>query len=129
MDDETSISLSDLQISILRILWEKPNSTTMEVLDSLRPHRELAHTTVSTLLTRLEKRGVIASRREGRIHHYRALISENQVQKSMVTELLSSLFSGNAKALVKHLVSEDEINADDLKQIQKLLSKKGEGNV
>lgn len=96
----------------------------MEVLDALRPQRSLAHTTVSTLLTRLEKRGVIASTREGRIHHYRALISENQVKRSMVSELLSSLFLGNAKALVKHLLSEDEINAEDLKSIQKLLAKK-----
>ncbi len=124
MDEENKVSLSDLQISILRILWAKPDSTTVEVLDALRPHKSLAHTTVSTLLTRLEKRGVIASTREGRIYHYRALISETQVKKTMVTELLSSLFRGNAKALVKHLLSEEEISAEDLKQIQKLLSKK-----
>ncbi len=129
MDEENNVTLSDLQISILRILWVKPESTTMEVLEALRPQRMLAHTTVSTLLTRLEKRGIVASTRNGRIHHYRALISENQVQKSMVTDLLSSLFFGNAQALVKHLVSEDEISADDLAQIQKLLSKKGRDHV
>ena len=117
-----NVSLSDLQITLMRVLWSKPHSTTLEVVEAMRPTRALAHTTIATLLSRLEKRGLIASTKQGRLHSYHALISETQVQRSMVADLLSSLFMGNANALVKHLVREDEIDVGDLEQIQKLLS-------
>ena len=66
MDDEFSsgdVSLSELQLSLMRVLWQRGEASTAEVAEALRGERDLAHTTVATLLTRLEKRGLLASRR------------------------------------------------------------------
>ncbi len=125
MDEDSKVTLSDLQLAIMRALWQKPNATTVEVVDAIRSTRALAHTTVATLLTRLEKRGLIEVNREGRQLSYRALFSESQIQRSMVSELVSSLFMGNTSALLSHLVKEDEINNDDLEKIRTLLERKG----
>lgn len=124
-DDLNNVSLSDLQLAIMRALWNKPNSSTTEVVEAVRASRPLAHTTIATLLTRLEKRGLVEVSRDGRQLTYRALLSENQVQKSMVSDLVSSLFMGNASALLSHLVKEDEIGDDDLEKIRHLLESKG----
>lgn len=125
-DDDNEVSLSDLQLALMRQLWargEAGEASTAEVAEGLRAERALAHTTVATLLSRLEKRGLVAARREGRGLVYRALISEAQVQRSMVSGLLSNLFEGKASALLSHLLDEREIGDADLAQMRALLQK------
>ena len=82
---------------------------------------------MATLLTRLEKRGLVAARREGRGLVYRALVSEAQVQRSMVSGLLSNLFEGKASALLSHLLAQNEIGDSDLAQMRALLNKRKGG--
>lgn len=127
-DDSKDVSLSDLQLAIMRALWDKPGSSTADVVEALRAERPLAHTTVATMLTRLEKRGLVTSTREGRQLTYRAEVSESQVKRSMVSGLLSTLFGGDARALVTHLLREDEIKATDLEQMRALLNRKEKKN-
>lgn len=123
-DDLKNVSLSEPQLALMRVLWSKPNSTVIEVVDAMRQSRPLAHTTIATMLMRLEKRGLITATKEGRQLIYRANLSESEIQKSMVAELLSSVFLGNAKALLSHLLKEDEIKAEDLEQIRQRLNQK-----
>jgi predicted transcriptional regulator len=120
MNDEP-VSLSALQLSLMRALWSAGQATVAEVVQALREERALAHTTVSTLLTRLEKRGVVQAEREGRQIVYRPLITESQVRQSMVSGLLVSLFEGRASDLLSHLIKRDEIDAEDLARIRQLL--------
>jgi predicted transcriptional regulator len=110
--------LSDLQLAVMRVLWNRGQATTAEVVADLAAQRGLAHTTVATLLTRLEKRGVVAQRRDGRSWVYRAAMSEAEVQRSMVAGLVASLFAGDSAALVAHLVREDEVTPGDLAAIR-----------
>jgi BlaI family penicillinase repressor len=126
MDDEMeNVSLSDLQLTIMRVLWSQPDISTADVVDALRTKRLFAHTTVATILVRLEKRGLVSSFRQGRQHLYRAILSEAQIQKSMVSDLLSTLFLGDTNALLSHLVKENEIQESDLEKIRLLIESKG----
>jgi len=120
MNDEP-VSLSALQLSLMRVLWDAGRATVAEVVQAVRDERALAHTTVSTLLTRLEKRGVVAAERDGRQIVYRPLVSESQVRQSMVSGLLTTLFEGRASDLLSHLIKRDEIAPDDLARIRQLL--------
>ncbi len=120
MTDEP-ISLSALQLSLMRALWASGQATVAEVVQALREERGLAHTTVSTLLTRLEKRGVVAAAREGRQIVYRPLVTETQVRQSMVSGLLANLFEGRASDLLSHLIKRDEIAPEDLARLRALL--------
>jgi len=114
-------ALTELQVAILRVFWTLGEATTQEVHDALGPARRLAPTTVATLLSRLERRGVLAYRRRGRQHVYRALVSERQVRRTKVKGLMESLFGGDPAALVSHLVRSDEMDADELARIRALL--------
>lgn len=128
-DSKAEVSLSELQLALMRQLWARGaagEASTADVAEALRAEqRPLAHTTVATLLTRLEKRGLVAARREGRGLVYRALVSEAQVQRSMVSGLLSNLFEGKASALLSHLLHESEIGDADLAQMRALLNRSG----
>ncbi|MBV8379443.1 MAG: BlaI/MecI/CopY family transcriptional regulator [Paucibacter sp.] len=127
MEADDDVHLSELQLAVMRQLWQRGadgEASTAEVAEGLREDRALAHTTVATLLSRLEKRGLLATRREGRGLVYRALVSEEQVQRSMVSGLVSQLFEGRASALVSHLLEQDDaLDAGELTQLRALLAK------
>ena len=115
--------LSELQLDLMRVLWARGEASVGEVAEALAPARGLAHTTVATLLTRLAARGTVEARREGRQLVYRAVVSEPQVRRSMVSTLIQRLFSGDPNALLAHLVSETETAQGDLARVQALLRK------
>ena len=114
------IVLSDLQLDLMRVLWQSGDLSVAEVTEALAD-RGLAHTTVATLLTRLEKRGAVAVRRDGRMLVYTACVSEAQVKRNMVSSLIAQVFRGDPKALLAHLVSEREVAQGDLEQVRALL--------
>ena len=68
---------------------------------------------------------MIAQRREGRQLIYRAQVTEPNVRRSMVADLIGSLFGGDPRALVAHLVKESEIAPGDLERVRKRLAKGG----
>ena len=120
--------LSELQLAVMRVLWSRGEATTAEVVADLAAQRGLAHTTVATLLTRLEKHGVVAQRRDGRTWVHRALLSEAEVQRSMVAGLVAALFAGDSAALVAHLVREDEVTPGDIAALRARLEESAEAD-
>ncbi len=120
--DETSHHLGDLQLAIMRSLWRREEGTVADVHEDLEAERGLALTTIATMLAKLEKRGVVEHRMDGRRFVYRPRIDEGQVRRSMVAELTSQLFRGDVTALVNHLLSEHEIETGELAQLKALIS-------
>jgi BlaI family penicillinase repressor len=123
MGKRPDVTLSELQITLLRVLWRRGETSTADVAAEMGEERGLKHTTVATLLTRLEKRGVVAQRRDGRQLFYRALVDEADVRRSMVADLVDALFAGNAQELVAHLVQESEIAPGDLARVKRRLAR------
>ena len=125
---EKSKQLSHLQMDILRILWERSEATVAEVHDSLKKVRGLAPTTIATVLSRLEKAGVVSHRTQGRQYIFRSLVTEKDVRQSMVSDLIDRLFHGDSFALVGHLLKETDVNPDDLEQVASILEASEEQN-
>ena len=121
-------SLTDLQLAIMRILWDRAEGTVLEVQNRLRPERDLAQTTIATLLSRLEKRGVIEHRLEGRQVVYRPLVTEQDVRLSMVSELTTLLFDGSSAALMTHLLRSREMNPGDLDRVKHMIAEAENGS-
>jgi BlaI family penicillinase repressor len=116
------VHLTDLQLAIVRLLWDQGECTVVDVQAGLMPERSLAQTTVATLLTRLEKRGVVSHRTAGRQFIYRAEVTEPDVRRSMVGELTNSLFQGRPTALISHLLVERELGVDELGEVKRLVA-------
>lgn len=124
LEETESHHLGDLQLAIMRILWSRGEASVADVHEALEPERGLALTTIATMLAKMEKKGVVDHRAEGRRFIYRPTVSEGQVRRSMVTDLTSQLFRGDVFALVNHLLSEHEIDAQELDQLRGLIAAK-----
>lgn len=119
-----SYSLTELQLALMRVLWERREATVVDVQEALEPERRLAQSTVATLLSRLEKKGILSHRVEGRQYVYRAVVSEAEVKRSMVRELgalAGTLFQGDVAALVSHLLAAQDVAPGDLLRVKELI--------
>jgi len=127
-DARSSKPLSDLQLAIMREIWSRGEATVAEVHNALQRERGLAMTTIATVLSRLEKQGLLAHRREGRLFVYRALITEAAVKNATVQEITERLFRGDVAELVSHLLSESEVSDGDLARVKDLIEQKEKEN-
>jgi len=118
---QDTVGLTGLQLSILRVLWERGEATTQDVWEHLTRRRPLALTTVATLMSRLERKQVLTHRRDGRQYVYRATVSRSEVRRSKVRELTETLFSGDPAGLLNHLVRADDVSPEELRRIRELL--------
>ena len=119
--------LTELQIAIMRVLWERGQATVAEIQDALRDERGLALTTVATLLSRLEKRGVVSHETRQRQFVYQALVTEAEVRHSMIHELTERLFDGDVAAMMSHLLTGRDISPGDLERIKAMLEEHSAG--
>ena len=113
--------LSDVQLAILRVLWETGRGTVADVHRALPPERDLASSTVATLLSRMEKRGLVTHDTDGRKFVYRPLVSEGDVRRDVLETVTDGLFEGDVAALVSHLLAPGSVAAGDLDRVQQLL--------
>ncbi len=118
--------LSRLQIDIMRTLWRRGEATVSEVHSDLQQDRGLAPTTVATMLSRLEKDGIVRHRNQGRQYVYIPCVSEREVRRSAVSELAERLFHGDFGALVNHLLKESDIRPGDLEEVREILESQEE---
>jgi predicted transcriptional regulator len=120
------VHLTDLQLAIVRVLWERGECTVATTQAALLPERPLAQTTVATILTRLEKRGVVAHRPNGRQFVYRALVTEGDVRLSMVRSLTEMLFGGSSAALIDHVLRDRGVSEQEFGELRRLVAQAGE---
>ena len=128
-----STRLGDLQLAIMRVLWASSEASAAQVHRSLYPQRALALTTIATMLRKMETKGVVNHRREGRQFLYRPTVAEGEVHRSMVGDLVDRLFAGEALELVNHLLTEGDIDMGELEDLRKRLEERsgppgGEGD-
>ncbi len=116
--------LSGLQMAIMRVLWKLGEAAVTQVQAELHGERNLAPTTIATVLSRLEETGLVTHRVDERRYVYRALVTESQVRRSMVADLVDRLFQGDPSAMIGHLINESDVSADDLAHIEALIDAK-----
>jgi predicted transcriptional regulator len=114
------LRLGDLQVAILRVLWDEGEGTVARVTEALSGKRR-APTTIATMLSKMERRGLVAHRVDGRQFVYRALLSEEDVTNTMVADLTQRLFEGDVSALVSHLLRSEEIDRDELVRLRAMI--------
>ena len=119
--------LGDLQLAIMRVLWDGGEASAAEVHRALWDERGLAPTTIATMLVKMERKGVVTHRSEGRRYLYSPTVSEAEVTHSMVGQLAQRLFEGDVRALVSHLLAEHEIDPDELSELKALIESKEQG--
>ena len=115
-------SLGELQLAILRVLWSCGEATASDVHAALHAERGLAPTTIATMLKKMEKRGLVGHREDGRRFIYRPAVTEEAVTRSMVADLTERLFYGKASELMGHLLAEHDIDRSELVELNRLIA-------
>ena len=119
---DSKIKLSDLQLLLIKVLWQYGKLSASEVHKIVADQRELAPTTVATMLKRMQEKDWLGYEKQGRQFLFFAKISENDVKTSMLRNLLANLFDGSPEQLVNHLVHSDDVAKGDLEKIQAMLA-------
>ena len=116
--------LGDLQLAIMGLLWSRGEATASEVHAALLPDRGLAVTTIKTMLRKMEDRGIVRHRADGRTFVYKPAIAEADVREGMVGEVVERMFAGNGAALVNHLIEAGEIDVEDIDELRAALAER-----
>lgn len=118
---------TELELQILKSLWEQSPMTVREVRDALDSGgRDLAHTTVITVLTTMVDKGQIEklSPVHGKAFRFAPVIERDDVSKRMLGDFVDRVFDGSAEAVMLSLFDVAELDAKDLASLRKLLNKK-----
>ena len=116
--------LADLQLAIMHVLWDKGEATVSEVREALAEERPLAYTTVGTMLSKMEVKGHVTHRMDGRINVYAPCHPRETVSRSMISDLASRLCGGDVTELVCHLLDECDVTREELGALKKLIQQK-----
>lgn len=104
------------------MLWDEGPKPVRDVLSHLHQQgRQVAYTTVQTLLTRLEHKGFVASDKSGLAFVYRAAISRDRVTNSRLDTLLEQMYDGAAGPLVLQLIRSERLTQNEIAQLQRLI--------
>jgi BlaI family penicillinase repressor len=123
-----STTVTEAEQAILDVLWKAGEASVREVTDQLSQQKEVAYTTVLTMLGVLHRKGLVEHRQEGRAFIYRAAITKTEVRTRALSSLLSQLFDGSAEALAVHLLENHDVDAQTLQALrERIRSKASEG--
>jgi predicted transcriptional regulator len=116
--------LTAAELSMMNVIWRIGPCTVAQVREQLQPERELAYTSVSTIVRILEQKGYVTSTREGRGHVYAAAVSKEIYQARSLKHLLNNVFESAPSLLVRHLLDSETLTAAEIAEIKSLLRRR-----
>ena len=116
--------LTPLELEIMKVLWETGAANVQTVQQGLE--RELAYTTVQTMLNILHRKGKVKRALKDRAYFYKPAVSRSQVVKQAVNDLVEHLFGGSVENLVMSLVETKHLTPEKLTRLNKLLKESEE---
>ena len=116
-------SLSKGEMIVARLLWEKNPASVRQVHSALPSEQQMDFSTVQTYLRRLETKGFASSVLQGKTRIYSAKAKPTTVVRATVDEFVSRLFGGSAMPLMRHLIEERGISADELAELRLLIDR------
>ena len=116
--------LTRLELEIMHVLWETGAANVQTVQQQLK--RELAYTTVQTMLNILHRKGKVKRTLKDRAYFYKPVVSRDEVVSHTVSDMVDRLFGGSAESLVMSLVETKHLTPEKLDRLNKLLKKSQE---
>jgi BlaI family penicillinase repressor len=116
-------AMSPAETEVLRLVWQLGEATVQQVCDALPAGRKVAYKTVQTLLRRLEGKGYLRHKIEGKAHIFVPAVQQEQVVKRTVLDFLNRLFGGDPRPLMQFLAEDGQIDAEDIEELRKWIEK------
>lgn len=124
MNKKPATRIGDLQLRILRLLWEQTDLTVRDVHERLGGDNKWAYTTIATMLKKMEARKLVSHQLVERKFVYRAAVAEQDVAQKMTTHLIDRVFEGSLADMVSHLLQTREVSREELDELEKLIAQR-----
>ncbi len=118
-----SATLTEAELRIMNVLWERRSATVHEVLDALPAKPALAYNSVLTIIRILEKKGYVKHEKDKRAHVYIPQVDRNDATRFEVRHLVSRFFGNSHEQLVLNALEETSIDAEELDRLRRLLER------
>jgi predicted transcriptional regulator len=115
-------------LEILRVLWDRGPLPLGEICAAVRADREVATTTVATMLRLMLDKKLVHRKRAGRASRWSAAVSREKATGSMVSKLVDRVFDGSAQLLAAHLIEGEQLTGSELAELRKLIDQQGKGS-
>ena len=106
------------------MLWERSAAPVAIVHEELGGSAQFAYTTIATMLRKMEAKGLVSHREEGRSFIYLPTVAEEEVSSSMSDDLLDRLFGGSLTQAVNHLLTHREVSRSELRELERLIAER-----
>ncbi len=120
-----SLHPTDVELEILQVLWSQGPSSLSSLCETLRTEREVAATTVATMLRVMSDKGLVKRTGSGRGATWHAVATQQRTEAGMVGALVDRLFAGAADRLAAHLVEGGQLNPAQLAELRALIDQQG----
>lgn len=121
MARKRSPTLTEAELRLMKVLWERGPSTVSEVLESLPDRVSLAYSTVRTTLRILEEKGYVRHSTRGRAFVYHALVDRGEARRSATQYIISRFFNNSPELLVLNVLENEDIEDADLERLRQLV--------
>ena len=122
MPRKKSPQLTESELRLMNVVWEKGQATVGEVTDALKQEPPLAYSTVLTTLRILENKGYLKHRKEGRAFIYEPVVDRQQASHGAIHHLLSRFFDNSPELLVTNLLCDERISRKEINRLKKLIA-------
>ena len=116
-----SATLTEAELRIMQVLWEKKSATVQQVLEALSTSKPMAYNSVLTIVRILEKKGYVRHMKDGRAHIYLPLIDQKEAKQSEIGHLVSRFFQNSRELLVLNILEDEGLDAEELQRLRQLL--------
>ena len=121
MPPRKSVTLTEAELRLMEVLWDKGPCTIQQVLDALPAKPSLAYNSVLTTTRILEKKGYVEHVKDGRAHVYAPLLDRKEATRSEIKHLVSRFFSNSDEMLVLNILEERGLDQDEIHRLKQLL--------
>lgn len=126
MPRRKSETLTEAELRLMDVLWQKGAASVQQVLDALTQKPPLAYNSVLTTIRILENKGYVEHVKEGRAHIYRPMVEREQATRSEIRHLVNRFFGNSHELLVLNILEDRGLEAKELKRLRQLLQAKEE---
>ena len=121
MPPKKSPTLTEAELRLMEVLWQKGPATVHTVLEALPPKPALAYNSVLTTIRILEKKGYVQHVKEGRAHLYMPLVGRQEASRFEIKNLVGRFFKDSHELLLLNILEDKSISADELARLQQLV--------
>ena len=121
MPPRQSVTLTEAELRIMDVLWEKGSASVQAVLDALPPRPALAYNSVLTTIRILEKKGYVKHVKDGRAHIYVPVVGRKDASRTEIRHLIRRFFGNSHEELVLNIFQEGDLDVTELDRLKQLL--------